>query len=544
MSNAETGYRAEIVCRPVELGSRPDELLALLSPDDEPALLDSSAPHPVYGRCSILACRPLEVLTLRDGVLRDRTQRVIASGTEEVWAELGKALRPIAPAAADASLPYAPGWIGYVGYEVGRIIERLPGRAVSDTHLPDLHLAFYDAILVCDAAGGRAWLAELKFRDPAPPGAGAAAEMLRRLLALSPSKRLASSPPTGQTGAVPLTSCHTQSSIDGCHACVLGSMSPVPGQDMLPKTQAQHPIHRIIADRAPASNFTPDQYRRAVARCIEYIAAGDIFQVNLSQRFEVPVAPDPRTTYRMLRACNPANYAAYLEFRRDGRLCAVLSSSPELFLRVRGRHVITRPIKGTRGRCGDERTDAAACADLQASPKDNAELVMIVDLLRNDLGRVCRYGSIRVTEPAALEAHPTVFHLVATVEGELRQDVDPAGLLRATLPGGSITGAPKIRAMEIIDELEGIARGVYTGCLGIVAADGACEWNIAIRTIVYDGGRALLQAGGGIVADSRPDDEYRETLHKARALIEALAMARAETDKDQITSTKRQTSSK
>jgi len=505
MSNAETGYRAEIVCRPVELDSRPDELLALLSPDDEPALLDSSAPHPIYGRCSILACRPLEVLTLRDGVLRDRAQRIIASGAEEVWAKLGKALRPVAPAAADASLPYAPGWIGYVGYEVGRIIERLPGRAVSDTHLPDLHLAFYDAILIRDAAGGRAWLAELKFRDPAPPGAGAAAEMLRRLLASSLSKRLASSPPTGRTGAVPLT-----------------------GDTPLP----------------PASNFTPDQYRRAVARCIEYIAAGDIFQVNLSQRFEVPVAPDPRTTYRMLRACNPANYAAYLEFRQNGRLCAVLSSSPELFLRVRGRHVITRPIKGTRGRCGDERTDAAACADLLASPKDNAELAMIVDLLRNDLGRVCRYGSIRVTVPAALEAHPTVFHLVATVEGELRQDVDPAGLLRATLPGGSITGAPKIRAMEIIDELEDIARGVYTGCLGIVAADGACEWNIAIRTIVYDGGRALVQAGGGIVADSCPDDEYRETLHKARALIEALAMARAETDKDQITSTKRQTSSK
>jgi para-aminobenzoate synthetase component 1 len=536
MSNAETGYRAEIVCRPVELGSRLDELLALLSPDDEPALLDSSAPHPIYGRCSILACRPMEVLTLRDGVLRGRA-RIIATGAEQVWAELGKALRPIAPAAADASLPYAPGWIGYVGYEVGRIIERLPGRAVRDTHLPDLHLAFYDAILIRDAAGGQAWLAELKFRDPAPPGAGAAAEKIRHILALSPSKRLTSSPYTGQT-PVPLTSCHNLSSIDGCCACVLGSMSPVPGQDMLPKTQAQHPIHRIIADRALASNFTPDQYRRAVARCIEYIAAGDIFQVNLSQRFEVPSAPDPRTTYRMLRACNPANYAAYLEFRQDARLCAVLSSSPELFLRVRGRHVITRPIKGTRGRCGDERTDAAACADLLASPKDNAELAMIVDLLRNDLGRVCRYGSIRVTEPAALEAHPTVFHLVATVEGELRQDVDPAGLLRATLPGGSITGAPKIRAMEIIDEMEDIARGVYTGCLGIVAADGDCEWNIAIRTMIYDGGRALIQAGGGIVADSCPQDELQETLHKARALIEALAMARTETEKNQITSTK------
>ena len=511
MSNAETGYRAEIVCRPVELGSRSYELLALLSPDDEPALLDSSAPHPIYGRYSILACRPLEVLTLLDGVLRNRAQRVIASGAKEVWAELGKALGPVAPPAADASLPYAPGWIGYVGYEVGRIIERLPGRAVRDTHLPDLHLAFYDAILVCDASGGQAWLAELKFRDPAPPGAGAAAEMLR-----------------GLAGAV---------------VCA-GPQAPWEhGRDNHAfepgNSHTGEPVRAPEGTPVPlASNFTPDQYRQAVARCIEYISAGDIFQVNLSQRFEVPSAPDPRMTYRMLRACNPANYAAYLEFRQDAKLCGVLSSSPELFLRVRGRHVITRPIKGTRGRCGDERTDAASCAELLASPKDNAELAMIVDLLRNDLGRVCQYGSICVTEPRMLEAHPTVFHLVATVEGELRQDVDPAGLLRATLPGGSITGAPKIRAMEIIDELEDIARGVYTGCLGIVAADGACEWNIAIRTIVYDGGRALLQAGGGIVADSCPQDELQETLHKARALIEALAMARAETEKNQITSTK------
>jgi para-aminobenzoate synthetase component 1 len=532
MSNAENAYRAEIVCSPITPGSRPDELLALLAPDDEPALLDSSARHPIYGRYSILACRPMEVLTLRDGVLRDRGQRMIAAGAEGVWAELGKALTPVAPVADDESLPYAPGWIGYVGYEVGRIIERLPGRAVRDTHLPDLHLAFYDAILVCDAAGGQAWLAELRFRDPAPPGAGAAAEKLRNILALSRSKGPPSSPSTGRASAVV------------CAGTPPRGRQGIRNHDLEPGNSRTGEPARVpeATPLPPASNFTPDQYRQAVARCIEYIAAGDIFQVNLSRRFEVPNAPDPRTTYRMLRACNPASYAAYIEFCQDDRLCAVLSSSPELFLRVRGRHVVTRPIKGTRGRCGDERTDAAARADLVACPKDNAELAMIVDLLRNDLGRICRYGSIRVAEPAALEAHPTVFHLVATVEGELRPDVDPASMLRATFPGGSITGAPKIRAMEIIDEMEDVARGVYTGCLGIVSADGACEWNIAIRTMVYDGGRVLIQAGGGIVADSNPNDEYHETLHKARAMVEALAMA--EKDKNQITSTKRATSSK
>lgn len=490
LRQAQGEPKADIICRPVELGSSPAELLALLAPDDEPALLDSSATHPSYGRYGILACRPLDVLTLREGVLRNRTGGVLASGAEDVWAELGKAMRPVATTAPQC--PYAPGWIGYVGYEVGRLVERLPGRSASDTDLPDLRLAFYDAILLCDTVDKRAWLVELKFRQTPPHGAGAGAKQLLGLLARAgePLRRAQGEPPPAQ---VPL---------DAASAAAAG---PAVGA---------------------VSNFTPDQYRLAVARCVEYIAAGDIFQANLSQRFEIPGPPDPRTTYRMLRARNPANYAAYIEFNQDGRLCAVLSSSPELFLRVRGRRVITRPIKGTRGRSGDEAADAAACADLLASGKDNAELAMIVDLLRNDLGRVCRYGSIRVTEPRTLEAYPTVFHLVATVAGVLRDEVDPAQLLRATFPGGSITGAPKIRAMEIIDELEGLARGVYTGCLGIVCADGACEWNIAIRTMVYDGGRALVQAGGGIVADSRPDDEYHETLHKARALIEAIALAR------------------
>ncbi|MDK1011622.1 MAG: anthranilate synthase component I family protein, partial [Actinomycetota bacterium] len=180
-------------------------------------------------------------------------------------------------------------------------------------------------------------------------------------------------------------------------------------------------------------------------------------------------------------------------------------------------HVITRPIKGTRPRTGRDERDAVAAAELIASPKDNAELAMIIDLMRNDLGRVCRYGTVRVTEARALETHPTVYHLVGTVEGRTCERVGPAELLRATFPGGSITGAPKIRAMEIIDELEPVARGVYTGCIGIVGVDGSCEWNIAIRTIVCDAGRALVQVGGGIVADSDPAAEYRETLDKARA---------------------------
>jgi para-aminobenzoate synthetase component 1 len=200
----------------------------------------------------------------------------------------------------------------------------------------------------------------------------------------------------------------------------------------------------------------------------------------------------------------------------------VLSSSPERFLKVTGRHVETRPIKGTRRRTGIRREDERASAELTASEKDNAELAMIVDLERNDLGRVCEYGSVRVTEPRVLETFPTVFHLVSTVEGELHPGHGLVDLLRATFPGGSVTGAPKIRAMEIIDELEPTARGIYTGSIGYVDFSGRADLNIAIRTMVKLGCDVYFQAGGGIVADSDPESEYEETVDKARALFRAL----------------------
>ncbi|MCY2927646.1 MAG: aminodeoxychorismate synthase component I [Planctomycetota bacterium] len=447
----------------------PAALLEALAEENSPALLDSSASHPQWGRYSVVACRPIEVLTLSEGLLRNAAGAVLARGEgPQILDALARALGAVRLAPSAPSTPYAPGWIGYVGYEVGRCIERLPARALRDTHLPDLRLAFYDAMLVYDSIA-QAWqLVELGFDRPIG-GAGEAAGILRGLLA----------------------------------DAAVGPGTP-----------------------DATCNFTPDDYRHAVAHAVDYIAAGDIFQVNLSQRFTVVGAGPAAGVYRALRGRNPAWYAAYLGFEHAGTPLAVLSSSPELFLRVRGGLVTTRPIKGTRPRIGQDAADQAAAADLLASEKDNAELAMIIDLLRNDLGRVCRFGSVRVIDPVRLETHPTLFHLVGTVTGELRDGVGPVDLLAATFPGGSITGAPKIRAMEIIDELEGLARGVYTGCIGHVGVDGSCEWNIAIRTIVCDGGRMHVQAGGGIVADSQPESEYQETLHKARALLEAIAIAR------------------
>jgi para-aminobenzoate synthetase component 1 len=268
------------------------------------------------------------------------------------------------------------------------------------------------------------------------------------------------------------------------------------------------------------STFTHRGYLDAVARVREYIIAGDIFQANLSQRFQCALIEPPFDLYRRLRRRNPAPFAAYLGFAD----ISILSASPERFLRLdqQNRLVETRPIKGTRPRGLGPMHDAALGRALAESAKDRAENVMIVDLLRNDLSRVCRPGTVRVPELFALEHHPTVHHLVSTVLGELAPGASAVDLIRATFPGGSITGAPKVRAMEIIAELEPLQRGVYCGSIGYISATGAMDTSIVIRTYLALGGQIYFQAGGGIVADSDVELEYRETLDKARALIETL----------------------
>jgi para-aminobenzoate synthetase component 1 len=267
------------------------------------------------------------------------------------------------------------------------------------------------------------------------------------------------------------------------------------------------------------SNFTRRGYLEAVRRVKEYILAGDIYQANLSQRFQAPLREHPWMLYRRLRRLNAAPFSAYFNLVQ----AQVCSSSPERFLRGDGVRVETRPIKGTRPRSPDPGEDRRLAEELAASPKDRAELSMIVDLERNDLGRVCSYGSVRVEEHAVIEHYATVHHLVSTVTGELHEGKDVVDLLRASFPGGSITGAPKIRAMEIIDELEPHARSVYTGSIGYLGYDGGFDLNVAIRTVIVKGNTAYFQVGGGIVADSVPEDEYQETLDKGKAIFQALS---------------------
>jgi para-aminobenzoate synthetase component 1 len=266
--------------------------------------------------------------------------------------------------------------------------------------------------------------------------------------------------------------------------------------------------------------MTRDEYLQSVERIKEYIAAGDIFQANFTRRIEARLTGGPADLYRRLRRTNPAPFAAFMDCG-EGR--AIASSSPERFIALRGRRIETRPIKGTRPRGNTPAEDEANARALEASVKDAAELAMIVDLERNDIGRVADYGSVRVTERAALEAYATVFHLVATVEGTLAPHKDEVDLLKATFPGGSITGAPKVRAMEIIEELEPTARGVYTGAIGYIDFSGDMDLNIAIRTLLWDQGRVTYQIGGGIVADSEPEEEWEETVAKGKALAKTIA---------------------
>ncbi len=427
-----------------------------------PFFLDSALAGPRLGRFSFLGAEPSLVVSAKGRDIRlweDGFERRLAGNPFHVLRSL---LEQHRVPASRAPVPFVGGFVGYLGYDLCHFVERLLRTAIDDIGLPDMHLALYDAVAAYDHAAGRWWGASLCGEEP-----------IERL--------------------------------DALLGCVEDEAAgPEPAASLGPLR----------------ANFTREDYLAAIRRAKEYIAAGDIFQVNLSQRFETDIAVPPAELYGRLRRANPAPFAAYLGL--DGEGAAVLSSSPERFLKVAGRRVETRPIKGTRPRGRTEAEDIRLAAELVRSAKDSAELTMIVDLERNDLGRVCDYGSVAVTEHKAVEAYASVFHLVSTIVGRLHQGRDLVDLLKATFPGGSITGAPKIRSMEIIAELEPTQRSVYTGSIGYLGLDGAMDLNIAIRTILVRGGRAFFQVGGGIVADSDPAAEYQETLDKGRRLFAAL----------------------
>ena len=285
------------------------------------------------------------------------------------------------------------------------------------------------------------------------------------------------------------------------------------------------PVRKPHVASSPAgeltSNFTPDAFSRAVEQCKEYVRAGDVIQVVLSQRFSAPLAADPFDIYRALRTINPSPYMFFLRFGET----LVIGSSPEVLVRKEGEQVEVRPIAGTRPRGVDAAEDAQLEADLLADPKECAEHIMLVDLGRNDLGRVCRTGSVEVSELMVIERYSHVMHIVSNVRGQLAPGRDAFDVFRATFPAGTLSGAPKIRAMEIIDELEPCRREIYGGAVGYLSFSGNMDLAIAIRTLVVQGDRIHLQAGAGIVADSVPETEYEETLNKARGVMKAIELA-------------------
>jgi para-aminobenzoate synthetase component 1 len=427
--------------------------------------LDSGLHHPGQSRYDVLSAQPYIRLVTR-GALTEVNGEGIELSREDPFELVRRSLD--IDRACGGTLPFCGGAIGYFGYDLARRLERLPSHARDGERIPEMAIGIYDWALVVDHLERRAWLAG-QGRDPETD------------LKWNRLVRLFSAPPP---------------------------------------ERARVPFR---VNSTVTSNLTRAQYAHAFGRIARYIADGDCYQANLAQRFSATAAGDPWLAYQALRVMNPAPFAAYL----STPYAHVLSASPERFLRVENGRVETKPIKGTRPRAGHPRLDAELAQALRTSEKDRAENVMIVDLLRNDLSKNCRLGSVQVPRLFDVETFATVHHLVSTVTGELSPDRDALDLLRGCFPGGSITGAPKLRAMQIIEELEPNRRGVYCGAIGYIGFDGGMDLNIAIRTLVHARGEIRFWAGGGIVADSRLEEEYQETFDKAAALLKLLQQAAA-----------------
>ncbi len=481
-----------------ELPSEPGLLarFAALRAGSHPWLLDSSLPSERLGRWSFAGADPYALLRIRAGDCEIEVLRAarpgLAVGRRRVGEEpieLLRALAPPGPVEGTIAAPFVGGAVGYFGYELAGRFEALTLRAEDDLGLPDATLLLVDRVLAHDLSSGATLALGLGFgADPASArrnAAQAASELAR-----ASDPRLAAAPAIRKQSAQRAAG----------ERSMAGAWSS--------------------ARRVP-SNPESD-YAKSIERIREEIAAGNVYQACLTQRIERAFTGDAFALYLALRRRNPAPFACFLELPE----AAIVGSSPERFLRVDAeRRVESRPIKGTRPRSSDPLDDARLRRELLASAKDRAENLMIVDLVRNDLGRVCELGSVDVPELMAVEDYASVFHLVSTVQGRLRAGCDALDALRAAFPPGSMTGAPKLAAMRLLDRLEPVRRGVYSGAIGYLDARGGADLAVVIRTLVLAGGRAFVHAGGGIVADSEPHAEWIEALAKARPLLEALAEA-------------------
>ncbi|MGL5382437.1 MAG: aminodeoxychorismate synthase component I [Culicoidibacterales bacterium] len=443
---------------------RPEQLIQLVSSGTFPIWLDSAKPSPT-NRYSFLAANPLVYL-------QDKQNQVLihhASGEVEVSEQA-----PLAVFATyeqqytrtyEQIFPLHSGWLGFFGYDFHHELESVPQTTLADFEQPRMGIGLYDGVFVYD---------------------------------------------------------HQQECLY-ITALGLGVQSAQQRVDWWQQRLQQFSFQAVVIDYQPQATPVSDDvneasYQAAFTKLKAYIASGDLYQMNLTHRLQMPLDESPLALYLRLRQINPAPFAAYLHFDDLAFVC----SSPERFLQVRNQTITTRPIKGTRKRGETPREDEKLKQELWESEKDRAELLMIIDLQRNDLAKIAQPGSVKVPKLYTIETYPTVFHLVSTIEAQLAEKVTPAQIIAATFPGGSITGAPKIRAMEVIDELEVSRRGIYTGSIGYIDCQRNCDFNIVIRTIVCHNQQAYFHVGGGIVWDSTVDFEYEETFQKAAALIAAI----------------------
>ncbi|WP_145413270.1 aminodeoxychorismate synthase component I [Paenibacillus xylanexedens] len=433
-------------------------------------LLDSSKQDDRLGRYSFIGANPFLVIQSESSLVEIKDENGVSIREGNPFDELKRALKSY-HIEHRTGLPFVGGAVGFLSYDLCHQIEDLPKTAVDELHLPEMMMGFYDGIIVMDHHAEKCYAVSAGLPEGDMDTARKRVKELKERII---------------NGIVTDTSTWDDA--------YLGN-----------EVQLE-------------ANFTPEEYDQAICKIKDYIRKGDIYQVNMTQCFTAPLNRHPLNLYDTLRKINPAPFAAYLDLEEF----QLVSNSPERFLQLREGIVETRPIKGTMPRGDTPEEDELNRKNLTESVKDQAENLMIVDLMRNDLGRVCEFGSVEVPELFAIEAYSNVFHMVSTVTGNLLDGKDAVDCLTATFPGGSITGAPKVRAMEIIDELEPSRRHVYTGSIGYIGFDGDMDMNIVIRTILVKGQQARYQVGGGIVWDSIPENEYQETLFKGRALQKAL----------------------
>jgi anthranilate synthase component 1 len=440
-------------------------------------LLESVEQGQKWGRYSFLGTEPARVLRLRGRTVELETPggATVRRETDDPFGEVKRLLAPYRPVPVPGLPRFTGGAVGYVGYDMVRQFERLPSHATDDLAVPDACLMLVRSLLVFDNMAQKIKVVAHAYVGDGVAPEDAYDEAVRRIDELVARLAHAVDEPHGTGGA----------------------------------------------SGEVRSNLTPEAYQAMVRRAKDYVMAGDVIQVVLAQRFEVPLTAAPINVYRCLRTVNPSPYHFYLALGRDH----VAGASPEVMVRVEDGEVTVRPIAGTRPRGTVEREDAELEAELVANPKEIAEHVMLVDLGRNDVGRVSEIGSVEVTERMIVERYSHVMHLVSNVRGSLAPGEDLFTAFRATFPAGTLSGAPKVRAMQIIDELEPVRRGLYGGAVGYFAFGGAMDTAIAIRSVLMRDGIAYVQAGAGIVADSDPESEHRECVNKARGAIQAVRLA-------------------